>query len=444
MSEERSIVLRLLPRFGDESLREIRDQLSDALSDVPLTFSAMSGGGSGGTGTIVSQAVDASAAASGNAVAQTFNSTSGTATVSSESAGAGTGVQATATAAPAGQGQYAQAIYDNRMTTLVLDGLKNAVASLVSRRKDVDQVLDKDIMEEQQKRDRKIEFGMNALNQVGTLIHGGINMTFEVITMIYGKMKEASPMLQAVETMFNIAMQLFFMPLGNKLAEILIPATVELLDKVIDMWDAFDGDSLSDMIEYGMEHGVIILSEYLSTIGGSLAEQGGIVGSIGELMLFVADFIQDDGPWLLSSIVTIADFTVRYLPELVSLLIGFITWYTTYTTTKDVMGIFGYLPGATAIAAVFGLSVGATAGAVSYSIMNNADGGYVPPTEGGQLRRIGEAGEGEYIIPESKTGRLGATTITYNIYGYTDNELRQMIRETVDEQISQARIKGAF
>lgn len=176
MSEERSIVLRLLPRFGDESLREIRDQLSDALSDVPLTFSAMSGGGSGGTGTIVSQAVDASVVASGNAVAQTFNSTSGTTTVSSGSAGAGMGVQATATAAPAGQGQYAQAIYDNRMTTLALDGLKNAVASLVSRRKDVDQTLDKDILEEQQKRDRKIEFGMNALNQVGTLIHGGINM----------------------------------------------------------------------------------------------------------------------------------------------------------------------------------------------------------------------------------------------------------------------------
>lgn len=57
-----------------------------------------------------------------------------------------------------------------------------------------------------------------------------------------------------------------------------------------------------------------------------------------------------------------------------------------------------------------------------------AEGGYVPATPGGQLRMIGEGGEGEYVIPESKLGRFGFNMpITINGSGLSEQELVRAI-----------------
>ena len=99
-----------------------------------------------------------------------------------------------------------------------------------------------------------------------------------------------------------------------------------------------------------------------------------------------------------------------------------------------------------------------------------ASGGYVSATEGGRMVVVGEGGEGEFIIPESKLGSMmdnisdrmvdvaasspreessaqtEATVINnyFNITGYTDSELRSIIKETVNRQISQSRLRSGF
>ena len=74
-----------------------------------------------------------------------------------------------------------------------------------------------------------------------------------------------------------------------------------------------------------------------------------------------------------------------------------------------------------------------------------AEGGYVPATEGGQLRILGEGGQGEYVIPEDRVSSLGGTTYIYNTFnGYTDDDVIRMIRDEVSSQISLSRLKGGF
>ena len=62
----------------------------------------------------------------------------------------------------------------------------------------------------------------------------------------------------------------------------------------------------------------------------------------------------------------------------------------------------------------------------------------MPSTPGGIPAIIGEGGEGEYVIPESKLGGIGGTTIIFsgNVYGM--NDFRQTVRQIVNETATRA------
>ena len=94
------------------------------------------------------------------------------------------------------------------------------------------------------------------------------------------------------------------------------------------------------------------------------------------------------------------------------------------------------------------VGAGIVGGLASYGIMSKygmAEGGYVPATEGGQWRLLGEGGQGEYVIPENEVSTLGGTTNNYYYFqGYTDDDVIRMIRDEVSSQVSQARIRGGF
>ena len=70
-----------------------------------------------------------------------------------------------------------------------------------------------------------------------------------------------------------------------------------------------------------------------------------------------------------------------------------------------------------------------------------ATGGYVPATPGGVPAIIGEGGEGEYVIPESKMNGLGGVTIVFsgNVYGM--NDFKQQVRSIMNEYTTKANFR---
>ena len=80
---------------------------------------------------------------------------------------------------------------------------------------------------------RNVALVRSAIHTSSNIIGTSLKKGFGIVEDIYGRLKSASPLLQAIESMFNLAMQLFFMPLGNKLAEVLIPSVLRLVDDVV-------------------------------------------------------------------------------------------------------------------------------------------------------------------------------------------------------------------
>lgn len=278
--------------------------------------------------------------------------------------------------------------------------------------------------------------------------------SMDFLQMIYQQLKSASPLLQTIESLFNLAVQLFFMPLGNKLAEVLLPAVLELVDNVVSMWDAMEGMSLSEMITFMMETGVQYFSQFFNDIGDLLIEEGGILGNIGELLKTIGGLIENGGG-MLNMMVSLTTFVVGHLKEIISLIVAFYTMQYTMQLMSmyanavgdSILGFFGG-----GLATVAGLSaitagMGLIGGGVAYSIMSAygmADGGYVPATEGGQWRLLGEGGKGEWVVPEDQTGAFGTTNNYYYFTGFTSDDVIRMIRDEVSTQVSQSRIRGGF
>lgn len=356
-------------------------------------------------------------------------------------------------------------------------------------------------------------FISGAMNAGSNIVETLLKRTLGAIEDIYGKLKEASPLLQTVETLFNLAMRLFFMPLGNKLAEILIPSTVELVEKVTDLWDMFDeADSLGELFTMAIDYGVELFADYFSEIGEELAEQGGLIGSVGELIIKVANFLEHNGAGLLNFLMGVMGTVIDHFKDLVSLLVAFkVMSYTQSMLQIEAtiaagmiasapMGTGTFIGGVilAALSALIPLAVGSAAGDAVYGALSLAglsEGGYVPATGGGQVVRVAEGGEGEYVIPESLMPSVisggepalrlmmegssastvygssdvyssesfhysnassnstkidnnsligGNTVINYYINGYTDSELKHIITDTVNEIVIDSRVKGRY
>lgn len=297
----------------------------------------------------------------------------------------------------------------------------------------------------------------DGLKKMSTSIVGFMQMGFGFVEDIYKQMKRSSPLLEMIENLFNLAVTLFFMPLGNKLGEMLIPAVMDMMDAVLEMWEAFDDMTLGEMFSMALEKGIEIISDLLNDMGNILASEEGIVGDIGRLLIGLSTFLETSGESLLNFAMDILSFMMEHLGTFIGLAVGFFvaslaiqTGIYSYLlsgifkdlglgTAAGIMSAAAVLSGGTAV--IGGISAGVWAGSM---VPTMATGGYVPATTGGQLVVLGEGGEGEYVIPESKMGSAMGMSATYNFYGLTNSELQSTIRGTVNEMISESKYKGGF
>ena len=304
-----------------------------------------------------------------------------------------------------------------------------------------------DMDEEAKKQTKILQAGQN-ITAAGIKGLTGITQgSFQFLEMIYNQLKSASPLLQTIESLFNLAVQLFFMPLGNKLAEVMLPAVLDLVDNVVSMWDAMEGMTISQMITHMMTEGVKYFGQFFTDLGDELVEQGGLLGSIGNLLKSIGTFIEGPAVGLLNTLVNIVSFVVSHLKEIISLIAAFYAMQ----YTMQLLAMYANAAGQTLFGKVgAGLAVvtaGVATGGIAYGLMSKygmADGGYVPATEGGQWRLLGEGGQGEYVIPENQVSNFGGTTNYYYFSGYTDEDVLRMIRDEVSSQISQSRVRGSF
>ena len=276
-----------------------------------------------------------------------------------------------------------------------------------------------------------------------------LKKTFAFVESIFNQLKKSSPLLQAIEQLFNLAWTLFFMPLGNKLGEMLIPAVIKMMDDVMAIWDAFEGMSLGEMFSHAITKGVEMLAGFISTIGETLSKQSGLVGSIGRMLLTVSGFIEHHLAGMLNTIVNVVSFVVDHLKEIIALIVAFkvasiALQVSQIVATYASASAGGKLTGG-AVAAAIGIPAALSIAAGSYTYAAAyAEGGYVPATPGGQLAIIGEGGEGEYIIPESKMGAAGGNTYIVNNYMMSTDELDRHIREIIRGEVSASRLRSGF
>lgn len=280
-------------------------------------------------------------------------------------------------------------------------------------------------------------------DKIANTMTKGINMAFGVVDDIYKEMKKSSPLLQTLESLFNLAMQLFFMPLGNKLAEVLLPAVINLVETAAKLWDEIGDGNLGQIFAYAIQYGINALAAFFKDTGNLLKEQGGLLGSIGSIMTTIGNFIE--GPMLdiVQAIFDAIGFVAEHLKEIITAIVAFkvaslamdiVTTTAIITSNQSVMGTSIGVGALGVLAAGIGTYVGLDS-------LGLADGGEVKHTPGGRLVTVAE-NEDEIIMPKSKANLGG--NVTNNFYGYTSDDIREQIDRSVSEKISISYIKGGF
>lgn len=271
------------------------------------------------------------------------------------------------------------------------------------------------------------------MNILGT----GINLFkkgFGIVQQIYERVKQSSQFLQTVENMFNLAMSLLLLPFGNALASVILPSMINLVDGVLGLWEemeeVFDGTSgtLGQIMDIILNKGMEKFSTFFNSLGSQLQANGGLLGSIGSLMNFVGKFLESGIQPTLTLIFNAVQLVLNNFKLFVSIFVAYQTALLGATIGSSIPFIGG------AIGGTIGGAVGGLGTYAGLSYLGMADGGYVPATHGGQLRVVGEGGEGEYIIPESKMGSTGSTIVN-NFYGYTKEELIQTVKDVLRDEV---------
>lgn len=309
----------------------------------------------------------------------------------------------------------------------------------------------------------------------GNSMVGFVQGMFGVVEDIYKQMRKSSPLLEMIENLFNLAMQLFFMPLGNKLAEVMLPAIINMLDAVMDIWDKFEGKTLGEMFSIAIVEGVQLIAGYFTNLGSLLKEQGGIAETIGNLLSALGDFLSNNGVKILELVEKVFSFLMDHLGTFIGLAIEFFV-----ASIAAQAGILAYLMASldwrdslgkvmagVAVTAAVGAGTIGMGTVIGDAILGFAEGGYIPATPGGEIIRIAEGGEGEYIVPESKVGNFVTEMIPYtstnqrydmsntktsssnvvnNFYfeGLTNDELKTIIRDEVNDMVSQSKYRGGY
>lgn len=254
-------------------------------------------------------------------------------------------------------------------------------------------------------------------------IMGGVGIIVEIIQMIAG----SSPLLKAVLQLFQLAFTLFFMPFGNILGEYLLPLAISLIDWVVgfnEWMSDLNWDSIKSYFE-GVWNGIV------DWFGGLW---DGVVGFFRNIFDFyislpskILSVVKDAGEWVVNKAITVLNSIVTTLTGL---------------PQKIITGIANIIGG---IGGGIKDAVGGVMSTIG-GVLGFAGGGYIPPTPGGTLIRVGEGTRGEYIVPKgsqmySEMGGGGTViNITFSgpVYGMNDFE------DKVNSIISKASNRGYY
>ena len=279
---------------------------------------------------------------------------------------------------------------------------------------------------------------------------------------IHARLVSASPLLRTIESLFNLAVQLFFMPLGNKLAEVMIPAVIELVDQVTDMWAAFEGKSLGQILEIMIEKGAQVFGNYFNNLSSQLSGQGTLLGSISSMLSAIGNFIQDGTLVNLMSFgVKALSFMLEHIKGIIATLVAFkvaslanqVATMFVIATSGSLAGKFG--AGIGIAAAVAGTATSAIAGTgaglTTYNMMNGESlgdaalhAGATMVTRGGY--DIGKAVRSKITSEASGTGGSKQTNVhnTFNFNGLTDTQLEKKVRNITNEQYNNHRLQSNY
>lgn len=289
-----------------------------------------------------------------------------------------------------------------------------------------------------------------AIRTVGKLVKIGLDATqktfngiFGIIKDIHNRVKQASAFLEAVENLFNLAMTLLLMPLGNALAEVILPSAVNLVEKVVKLWDQFEKytgkKGLKDIISLVMTQGVQLIGTFFKEVGRDFRESGDtLLKGIANLFNWIGNLMETGKLTTLFNLMfTVFEKLTGAMHVWIPLIIGLMTQQLLATMLSG-LNILG-IPIGSLIAIGAGVGVGLSAEAY----LNSADGGEIPQTAGGQLVRVAEH-ESEVIIPKSQLQNMGGNTYNFTVNGYTTEEVKQLIRDFISSEISNSQYRSGL
>lgn len=291
---------------------------------------------------------------------------------------------------------------------------------------------------------------VSAIRAVGSVAKVGFDIAqqtfngiFGIIKEIHARVKQSSAFLATVENLFNLAMTLLLMPLGNAIADVILPKTIDLVDGVLGLWEEFEkytgkGD-LKNIVSIVMNEGIRLIGEYLKDIGNIFIDTGdSLLKSIGHLFNWLGKWLEDGKLTdLLNTMFNIFKVFTENMNIWIPLIIGY--QIAQLGATIGGSGLFG-----NPLSAAAGAGVGFALGAgISAAILNSADGGEIPQTSGGQLVRVAEH-ETEVIMPKSQLQNMGGNTYYFTVNGYTTEEVKQLIRDYISSEISNSQYRSGL
>ena len=263
-----------------------------------------------------------------------------------------------------------------------------------------------------------------------------LKKTVGFVEDIHQRLVSASPLLRSVESLFNLAMQLFFMPLGNLLAETMIPAIIELVQHVTDLWASFEGKSLGQILEIMLKDGAQILGGYFLDLGRQLEEEGTIFGSISSILKMIGTTIQSGVVFtILSSVLGLVNFILEHFKELISIIVAFkaaslynqLMTMAVIATSNSAAGKFG-----AGLAVLGSVGVGYVAGTTTYNYLDTA-------LAGTSTDEVASNGLSGYSSNNVKT-----YNVTNNFNGITDANFKKQVVEIVNEQSNNSKLYSRY
>lgn len=267
--------------------------------------------------------------------------------------------------------------------------------------------------------------------------------SLEFVEEIHQKLVQSSPLLKTIESLFNLAVQLFFMPLGNKLAEVMIPAVVQLVEDVTEMWGLLEGKSLGKTLEIMVDYGVKMFAKYFQNLANELKGQGNILGAISTVLEIVATMLDSGVVYnLLMFIVNTVTFILEHFKEMIAIVIAFKTSSLANQLTTMAVIAMSSTPANWASSGALGLGIMAAGTAISLAA--GAGAGYAAYNY--LDSNISGTGDMTKSLADYKASLQSnrTTNIVNNFNGVTDANFKREVISILNEQNSNYKLRSGF